>query len=128
MKKFTTLAITGLTALTIAASSAMTPAYAGKKERRIAAGILLGAIGGAVIASEIHRKRHKNHHYHQPDNYHTGSVYEEEYERPRKRIRRHQRSSRWERHVRRCYRRYRSYDHYSDTYIDFHGHERQCRL
>ena len=122
MRKLSVLTIAGLTALTIALTSVVTPAQAGKREKRIAAGILFGVIGGAVIANEIHRKR-RHHH---------GNVYGHEYEHDQIRVHRRKyhrpRLSGWERHVRRCYRKYRSYDEYSDTYIGYDGIERRCRL
>lgn len=131
MKRITTIAIAAFTAITIGATSLSTSAYAGDRERRIAAGVLLGAIGGAIIAGEIHRKkkrRHARRHYYNPQ-----PAYRDEY-RPRRhqfrerRVRHQPRLSRWERHVRRCYNNYRSYDERSDTFIGYDGRERRCRL
>ena len=51
MKKYGKLSIAGMLIATIAASSAISPAYAGKKERRIAAGIAIGAI--ASISASV---------------------------------------------------------------------------
>ena len=61
MKKFGKFGIAGMLIATIAASSAITPAYAGKKERRIAAGIALGAIAGAIIVNEVGKKRDRRY-------------------------------------------------------------------
>ena len=129
MKRMTTTFIGAVMALTFIAASAATPAQAGSKERRIVAGILLGAIGGAIIANEINRSKKKKQHYNHRQN--PSHVYNEDiYVEPRhqRRVRHNPRYSEWERHVRRCQRRYRSYDEFSDTWIDRRGRERLCRL
>ena len=135
MKKLPTLAIAAATALTIGITSVSAPAYAGKRERGIAAGVLLGALGGALLAGEIHRKRKKrrlhrqNQYGHEYDSrVDDQRIYDVEiYGEPR-RVRRERRLSSWERHVRRCHDKYRSYDERSDTFIDRRGRERRCRL
>ena len=68
MKRMTTTFIGAVMALTFIAASAATPAQAGSKERRIVAGILLGAIGGAIIANEINRSKKKKQHYNHRQN------------------------------------------------------------
>ena len=138
MKRLTALTIATFTAFTIAATSLSAPAQAGKRERGIAAGVLLGAIGGAIIAGEIHRKRKKRHYRnHHRTHRQYGSdrgFYYDEYNEP-VRVRRHHRGyrdtrriSRWQRHVNRCYDRYKTYDERSDTFIGYDGREHQCRL
>ena len=129
MKRMTTTFIGAVMALTFIAASAATPAQAGSKERRIVAGILLGAIGGAIIANEINRSKKKKQHYnhrHNPSHVYNEDIYVEP--RHQRRVRHNPRYSEWERHVRRCQRRYRSYDEFSDTWIDRRGRERLCRL
>ena len=144
MKRLSTAAVSLFAALAFIAVSANAPAYAGKKERRIAAGILLGAIGGAIIANEIHRKKKKRHHHRDYGHrHHSTHVYDDDiYVEPRShrshrshrrynrnhRVRHNSRLSRWERHVRRCYARYRTYDERSDTFIGYDGYEHRCRL
>ena len=59
MKKFITLTIGALVAFTVAATSISTTANAGKRERRLATGLIIGAIGGAIVAGEIHRNKKK---------------------------------------------------------------------
>jgi len=128
MKRLSTMAISTFAALAFIAASAQTPAQAGKKDHHIFAGILLGALGGAIIASEINRG-HKTRHY--GHRYNSDRVYDDDiYVEPRKprRVRHGKRLSRWERHVRRCSRKYRTYDERSDTYITRNGRERICRL
>ena len=128
MKRLSTMAISTFAALAFVAAAAQTPAHAGSKEERIIAGILIGAIGGAIIASEINRSHKRRHYGHR---YHSDHVYDDDiYVEPRKvrRVRHGKRLSRWERHVRRCSRKYRTYDEFSDTYIDHRGRERTCRL
>ncbi|MEP0942503.1 MAG: BA14K family protein [Rhizobiaceae bacterium] len=129
MKRISTTFISALVALTFIAASAATPAQAGSKERRIVAGILLGALGGAIIASEINRSKKKKNHYGHRRN--PSHVYNDDiHVKPRKhrRVRHNSRRTSWERHVRRCQRNYRSYDEFSDTWIDRRGRERICRL
>lgn len=128
MKPFSTMVISTFAAFAFIAATAQTPAQAGGKEERIIAGILIGAIGGAIIASEInrsHKRRHYGHRYHS-DHVYDGDIYVEP--RRLRRVRHGKRLSRWERHVRRCSRKYRSYDERSDTYITRNGRERVCRL
>ena len=129
MKRMTTTFISAMMALTFIAASAATPAQAGSKERRIVAGILLGAIGGAIIANEINRsKKKKQRHYnhrHNPSHVYNEDIYVDR--RHQRRVRHNPRISEWERHVRRCQRAYRSYDERSDTYIGYDGRERRCR-
>ena len=130
MKRMTTTFISAMMALTFIAASAATPAQAGSKERRIVAGILLGAIGGAIIANEINRsKKKKQRHYnqrHNPSHVYNEDIYVDR--RHQRRVRHNPRISEWEHHVRRCQRAYRSYDEFSDTWIDRRGRERLCRL
>lgn len=128
MKRITTTLLSALVALTVIAASAATPAQAGSKERRIIAGILLGAIGGAIIANEVNRSKKKRHKAHRPNSrrIHDNDIYVEP--RNHRRVRHNSRRTSWERHVRRCARKYRSYDEYSDTWIDRRGRERICRL
>ena len=129
MKRISTSLISAVVALTFIAAAAATPAQAGSKERRIVAGILIGAIGGAIIASEINR--HKSKKKHTGHRYKSGHVYHDDiYVKPRhhRKVRHNSRRASWERHVRRCYRKYRTYDEYSDTWIDRRGRERLCRL
>ena len=128
MKRFSTIAISAFAALAILAASAQTPAQAGNREGRVVAGILLGAIGGAIIASEINRNHNRRQYGHR---YHSDHVFDDDiYVEPRKprRVRHGNRLNRWQRHVRRCERKYRSYDRRSDTYITRSGRERVCRL
>ncbi len=153
MKRILALTIATFTAFTIAATSLTTTAQAGKRERGIAAGVLLGAIGGAIIAKEIQRNKKKRHYrkHHRGHNVYGSrhrrhdvyrsrrddrGFYYDEYREP-VRVRRHSnrgqfrntsRNSRWQRHVNRCHNRYRSYDQRSDTFIGYDGRERQCRL
>ena len=128
MKRITTSIISAMVALTFIAASSATPAQAGSKERRIVAGIILGAIGGAIIANEIDRSKKKRNYAHR---HNPGHVYQDDvYVKPRhhRKVRHNSRRTAWERHVRRCQRAYRSYDEFSDTWIDRRGRERLCRL
>ena len=128
MKKLVSITVGALVAFTIAAASVTAPAYAGKKERRTAAGLIIGAIGGAIIANEISRNREKRRYRR---TYERSYVYDEpRYDRRvyEPRVYARPRLSRWERHVIRCSKRYRSYDERSDTFIGFDGYERRCRL
>ena len=98
-RRFATVSIATLVAGTMMALSFSTQAEAGRRHGSFWGGVILGAAGTAIVASEVRRSRERDH-------------YEED---------------RWERHVNRCYRAYRSYDEESDTYIDLHGNERRCR-
>ena len=97
--RFATTAIAALMAATMGATTFVTDANAGRRERAIIGGVAAGIIGTAIIAGEVRRQRE-----------------EREYS-----------SSRWERHVDRCYAAYAFYDEASDTYIDRRGNERRCR-
>ncbi len=85
MKKFITITMGALVAFTVAATSITSPAYAGKKERRTAAGIIIGAIGGAIIAGEISRSRKKRRAHHARRYYNDNNNYNRprRYRRPR---------------------------------------------
>ena len=129
MRRISTTAISTILAMSCIAAAFSTPAQAGDREARIAAGIFLGILGTALVASEVKkkRKRHKKYaHRHNPHNVYDDDIYVEP--RHRRRARENRRASRWERHVRRCYRKYRTYDEFSDTFIDNRGRERLCRL
>ena len=150
MKKILSLTIGALVAFTVAATSISAPAFAGKRERGIAAGAILGIIGGVIIADEIHRskkRRRARRNYNRYDRYDSQPYYgsrnfrprvryNDYYDQPRvrhqrryyqRRIRSAPRLSRYERHVRRCYAAYRTYDQRSDTFIGYDGREHQCR-
>ncbi|MEE9375790.1 MAG: BA14K family protein [Rhizobiaceae bacterium] len=77
MKKFITITMGALVAFTVAATSITAPAHAGKREQRIVTGIILGAIGGAIIAGDIHRKKrrraHRARHYYNDGGYYNRS-------------------------------------------------------
>jgi len=137
MKRLSTYTLATLTALTIAFTSISAPAHAGKRERQIAAGVLFGAIGGAIIAGEINRKKRKKRarRYHREHRTHgTRRQFRQHrtYRATRPNGEFHQqvrpRLSRWERHVARCEARYRTYDRHSDTFIGNDGYEYKCRL
>ena len=127
MKRISTMAISTLAALSFMAAATVTPAQAGDRTARIAAGVFLGIVGTAIVANELKkdRKKRKYAHRHYPSRVYHDDVYV----KPRHhRVDRGHRQSSWERHVRRCYRAYRSYDEFSDTWIDRRGRERLCRL
>lgn len=130
MKRISVLTIATMTALTIVASSTLSPAFAGKRERQVAAGIFLGLVGGALLAHELNRDRHEyGHRYHSDFDY--DDDYEEDIHVQRRRSHRaHKRygSRSWQRHVRKCSKKYRTYDRRSDTYMGYDGREHQCRL
>ena len=75
MKRISVLTIATMTALTIVASSTLSPAFAGKRERQVAAGIFLGLVGGALLAHELNRDRHEYGH-----RYHSDFDYDDDYE------------------------------------------------
>ncbi|MEL6503140.1 MAG: BA14K family protein [Pseudomonadota bacterium] len=112
-KTFTTFAASFL-ALSIIGVSLAPDAHAGKRERHIAAGVIGGLVGAAIVGSAVRARS-----YDEP-------VYVER--RPR-RVRRAYRPaySSWEGHVRRCYAAYRSYNERTDTFIGYDGIERRCR-
>ncbi len=56
MKK---LALSTLISLSLLATAVSTPAQAGKRERKVIAGIAIGAIAGAIIAGEVSRHHRK---------------------------------------------------------------------
>ena len=130
MKRISALALATVTTLTILATSATAPAYAGKHERHLAAGIFLGLVGGGIIAHELRRdRRDYGHAYHSDRDY--DGYFDDDYDvgqRHPRRARKLNRSARWQRHVRRCNKRYRTYDERSDTFIGNDGREHQCRL
>ncbi len=61
MSKLKTSLMVGFVTFAIAATSTLSPASAGKRERRIATGIAIGALLGAVIADGVHRKKRRKH-------------------------------------------------------------------
>lgn len=155
MKNFGKLGIAGILIATIAASSAITPAYAGKKERRTAAGIAIGAIAGAIIVNEIGKKRDRRYkrrhrdrdrafhrsnrrwdaprHRYRKHRRHHRPAYRYDYEQPRvvyrepqPRLRYEGRVSAGEVHTNWCYNRYRSYRAYDNTFQPYHGRRKQC--
>ena len=144
MKKAMALTIAALTTLAVVATSLTAPAYAGDRERRIAAGVIIGAIGGAIIAGEVHRNKERRRYHrddYQPEVRHRNRGSRHRYEEPvyverryrepvyvQRRVREEPRLSRWERHVQACYNRYRTYDENSDTFIGRDGREYRCNL
>ena len=148
MKKIIAFAVAAFTTTAIAITTVSAPAFAGDRERRVATGVVLGVIGGALIANEIHRN-HERRRYHSDDYYpevsrrhrHRGEgrryverepIYvERRYREPiyvERRVEAAPRQSRWERHVEACYDAYKTYDERSDTYISRNARERRCDL
>ncbi len=149
MKKTLTMAVSGLIAATIAVGTLATPAEAGKRERRLAAGIAGGAIIGAIIANEVHRNRkhrradrHYGHVRHERRRHREYDGYEpryyeddrrfNEYERyeeepvVRRDLRRVGSISADNAHISWCYDRYRSYRERDNSFQPYHGPRRQC--
>lgn len=153
MKRFFTLAIAAIAAFTIGATTVTPSAEAGKRERRIAAGIFLGAVAGAVIADRSYRRHHKR--YRHGRYYRHGHYYgHRRYYKPRRYYRsshRHYRAPRYYaprryrrvyyerpryvaprrhyggRHAR-CAAKYRSYNPRTGMYLAHSGRYRRCRL
>ena len=132
MKRFAIWTIATLVSITVIAGTISTPAEAGRRGN-FAAGLAIGAIGGALIVGGIHRRHYgyrRYRGYRRPYGYRYRPrvVYRERViVRPR-RYHRVRGSNHWQRHVARCYRRYRSYDHRSDTFVGYDGRARRCRL
>ena len=134
MKKFGKLGIAGMLIATIAASSAITPAYAGKKERRVVAGIAIGAIAGAIIANQVSKKRERRHKRRQQiRNQHryqqSSHGYQQPrvvYREPRQELQYEGRVSAAQAHVDWCHNRYRSYRTSDNTFQPYNGGRRQC--
>lgn len=108
-KTFTAFAASFL-ALSIIGVSLAPDAHAGKRERNIAAGVLGGLVGAAIVGSAVRARS-----YDEP-------IYVE-----RRAPRRVYRARRGLSHVERCYRAYRSYDEVTDTFVGYDGIERRCR-
>ena len=143
VKKILTLATAGILSLGII-GSALQPAEAGKRERRIAAGVALGILGTAIIVNE-HKKRKKerraarhrsyNNNYYAPrhryNNFDYRPIRRNHVERRvfREPVRSYH-SGRQLRitqaHLNWCYDRYRSYREWDNTFQPYHGPRRAC--
>ena len=141
MKKLLSVALASVIAIG-ALGSSMQSAEAGKRERRIAAGIALGVIGAAIAINE-HKKarkerRHRYYSRHYPRHrYYRDDYYDRRYDRyrpvyvERRHVRRHVRRSHRRlhmshSHVNWCYNRYRSYREWDNSFQPYHGPRRAC--
>ena len=122
MTKIMTIAMAALLSVGVVGAT-LQPAEAGKRERRIAAGIALGVLGTALILNETRRDRrhYRQRHYRAaPRRYHR-RVYQ-----PR-RVYQQRRTYRLSHaHTNWCYNRYRSYREWDNTFQPYHGPRRAC--
>jgi len=137
MKKLLTIATAGLLSFGIIGST-LQPAEAGKRERRIAAGVALGILGTAIIINESkkRKKRRAARHYGYSDYnyvrrdhyrpYRPRHVQRRVYREP---VRNHRAGRQFrltQAHVNWCFDRYRSYRQWDNTFQPYHGGRRAC--
>ena len=105
----------GLSAVLALGGLAADPAPA-KADGGLVAGLIIGGVAGHVIT-----RHHYDRHYHGQHYY---------YGRPHYHVYKHRHVYRYDAadaHRRWCHHRYRSYDPYSNTWVAYSGHVRQCR-
>lgn len=103
MKKLLSIAAAMMLSFGIVAST-MAPAEAGKRERRIAAGVALGVLGAAIILNETRgHRRHYGHRPHYRGHYGKRRYYKNRYYKSRHHRNRHYRKN-----------RHRFYGHYQN--------------
>lgn len=143
MKRIMSYAIAAMLSLGIVGSSLQT-AEAGKRERRIAAGVAIGLVGAAIIAGandrDYRERRYRKRHYNNRRyNRRHNRAYRRAYSRPvyiaPRRVyrqpayvapRRVYRARYSRAHVAWCQGRYRSYRAYDNTFQPYHGGRRAC--
>lgn len=139
MKRFLSYSLAALLSIGIIGSTLQT-ADAGKRERRIGAGIALGIIGGALIGNALadreYRKDRRRHYRDYPvrNRYYDDDDYAEEiyvqprrYRAPRRAQRRNVRVLRLSAaHKGWCSTKYRSWRAYDNTFQPYDGPRRAC--